>query len=157
MASATAQLVDRVRNIEPIERVVIALLVVGTLVTICFTHSFGPKSVRNGLDSTVGVYWRFAYNCFFKPHDHKGSRNQQDALESFYKAQASVYDATRERLLRGREEMLGMTAAQIKQRVEAGTISPRPIWVDVSLVFHFLRQQAANIHCVDWRWHWLQH
>ncbi|KAB8339012.1 hypothetical protein FH972_021951 [Carpinus fangiana] len=131
MASATVQLVDKVRSIDPIERVVIALLVVGTLVGICFTHSFGPKGIRNAVDNSVGVYWRFAYNCFFKPHGTKGSRNQQDALESFYKAQATVYDATRERLLRGRKEMLGMCAAQLKQRLESGSISTKPIWVDV--------------------------
>lgn len=51
--------------------------------------------------------------------------------ESFYKAQASVYDATRVQLLRGREDMLGLVAAQLKHRAEAGLISQRPVWVDV--------------------------
>jgi len=54
--------------------------------------------------------------------------------ESFYKAQASVYDATRVQLLRGREDMLGLVAAQMKHRAEAGLISQRPVWVDVSSV-----------------------
>lgn len=52
--------------------------------------------------------------------------------ESFYRAQADVYDATRLRLLRGREDMLGLVAAQLKHRAEAGLISQRPVWVDVS-------------------------
>lgn len=52
--------------------------------------------------------------------------------ESFYRAQADVYDATRLKLLRGREDMLGLVAAQLKHRAEAGLISQRPVWVDVS-------------------------
>lgn len=52
--------------------------------------------------------------------------------ESFYKAQASVYDATRVNLLQGREDMLGLVAAQLKHRAESGLISQRPVWVDVS-------------------------
>lgn len=55
--------------------------------------------------------------------------------ESFYKAQADVYDATRTRLLRGREDMLGLVAAQLKHRCEAGSISQRPVWVDVGWVY----------------------
>lgn len=51
--------------------------------------------------------------------------------ESFYNAQADVYDATRLRLLCGREDMLGLVAAQLKHRAEAGLISQRPVWVDV--------------------------
>lgn len=64
--------------------------------------------------------------CLCKPRD--SDRPQ----ESFYKAQASVYDATRVQLLRGREDMLGLVAAQLKHRTEAGLISQRPVWVDVS-------------------------
>lgn len=52
--------------------------------------------------------------------------------ESFYKTQADVYDATRTRLLKGREDMLALAAAQLKHRTEAGLISQRPVWVDVS-------------------------
>jgi len=80
----------------------------------------------------VRVYTHFAWNCFFKPHTGDGSRNQQDALESFYKAQATIYDATRVRLLRGREDMLGLVAAQLRQRFEAGGLVNKPTWVDVS-------------------------
>ena len=43
-----------------------------------------------------------------------------------------MYDATRKRLLRGREDMLGLVAAQMKYREEAKTSKEKPIWVDVS-------------------------
>lgn len=43
-----------------------------------------------------------------------------------------MYDVTRGHLLRGREDMLGLVAAQLKHRAEAGLISQRPVWVDVS-------------------------
>ena len=78
---------------------------------------------------------RFCWSCFLKPHTGDSSRNQQDALESFYKAQASIYDATRMRLLRGREDLLGLAAAQVKQRVESGALPQKLVWVDVSIVY----------------------
>ncbi|KAK6338165.1 hypothetical protein TWF696_001635 [Orbilia brochopaga] len=73
----------------------------------------------------------FIYSCFLKPHSGDGSRNQQDALESFYSAQATVYDATRARLLAGREDMLGLVAAQLKHKVKSCKIKRKPVWVDV--------------------------
>lgn len=44
-----------------------------------------------------------------------------------------MYDATRRRLLRGREDMLGLLAAQLKYKVENNEL-PRgkAVWVDVS-------------------------
>ena len=46
---------------------------------------------------------------------------------------ANVYDATRRRLLRGREDMLGLVAAQLKNKVESKKIqSGKAVWVDVS-------------------------
>jgi len=67
-----------------------------------------------------------------KPHTRDGSDSQQDALESFYKAQAGVYDATRRRLLRGREDMLGLVAAQLMNKTAKDqTHIPKRIWVDV--------------------------
>lgn len=74
---------------------------------------------------------KFAYSCFFKPHTGDGTGNQQDALESFYKSQASIYDATRSKLLQGREDMLALVAAQVKHRRSTGQISQKPIWVDI--------------------------
>ncbi|EME77424.1 uncharacterized protein MYCFIDRAFT_191528 [Pseudocercospora fijiensis CIRAD86] len=74
---------------------------------------------------------RFAYTCFLKPHTGDASGNQQDALESFYKSQASIYDVTRSKLLQGREDMLALVAAQVKHRRDTGQISKKPIWVDI--------------------------
>jgi len=57
-------------------------------------------------------------------------------LESFYKAQAGVYDATRKRLLRGREDMLGLVAAQlVNKAARTRSHDPKRIWVDVSSAF----------------------
>lgn len=48
--------------------------------------------------------------------------------------QASVYDVTRQRLLCGREDMLGLVAAQLKHKVESKEIKAgKAVWVDVSL------------------------
>lgn len=47
--------------------------------------------------------------------------------------QAAVYDATRTRLLRGREDMLGLLAAQLKHKVVKQDAKARGlVWVDVS-------------------------
>jgi hypothetical protein len=100
----------------------------------------------------IRVYTHFAWNCFFKPHTG-GNRNQQDALESFYKAQAGIYDATRVRLLRGREDMLGLVAAQLKQRSEDASSPSQPTWVDVCLT-----SDTTPFLIFPDRWrYWLQH
>ena len=45
---------------------------------------------------------------------------------------ADVYDATRKQLLRGREDMLGLVAAQLQYKSERGSYTSRkPIWVDI--------------------------
>ncbi|KAI9726206.1 MAG: hypothetical protein M1828_001879 [Chrysothrix sp. TS-e1954] len=74
---------------------------------------------------------KFCYNCFLKPHDGDHTGQQQDALESFYKAQAAVYDSTRMRLLQGREDLLGLMAAHLKHRTATGAITTKPIWIDI--------------------------
>ena len=82
--------------------------------------------------SAITSFLRFFYASFLKPHTRDGSGSQQDALESFYKAQAGVYDATRRRLLRGREDMLGLVAAQLMNKTAKDqTHIPKRIWVDV--------------------------
>lgn len=44
-----------------------------------------------------------------------------------------MYDATRKRLLCGREDMLGLVAAQLKHKVENKQLqSGKAVWVDVS-------------------------
>ena len=73
---------------------------------------------------------KFFYATFLKPHD--GDAGQQSALESFYKSQADAYDATRRILLRGREDMLGLVAAQLRYKEERGHFKHnRPVWVDI--------------------------
>lgn len=74
----------------------------------------------------------FAYSCFLKPHGADNNGSQQNALESFYKTQAGVYDSTRGVLLKGREDMLALVAAQLQTKavVSEGKKTKR-IWVDV--------------------------
>lgn len=46
--------------------------------------------------------------------------------------QADVYDGSRKLLLRGREDMLGLVAAQLRYKADKGAWSTRkPIWVDI--------------------------
>jgi hypothetical protein len=76
---------------------------------------------------------QFAWCCFFKPV--KGS-SQSEHLDSFYTAQADIYDATRTALLKGRETMLQLAAAELKARYEVTPSSPNlmrqpRIWVDL--------------------------
>ncbi|KAK5939584.1 hypothetical protein PMZ80_007963 [Knufia obscura] len=76
-------------------------------------------------------YLKFAYVSFLKPHTGQADGGQQSALESFYSAQASIYDATRKRLLRGREDMLGCVAAQLQVPTRRPAGGRRPVWFDV--------------------------
>jgi betaine lipid synthase len=83
------------------------------------------------MPGTVQAYLTFFYGSFLKPHTGDKNGDQQEALESFYKTQAGAYDITRTRLLRGREEMIRLTAAQLKQK----EFARKPVWVDVSPVY----------------------
>ena len=111
----------------PLTAASFTVLTVGVLVGYLLLRSFVNSKAFGSAEQVL----RFCYNCFLKPHKRGKSGTQQDALESFYSAQASIYDATRSRLLHGREDMLGLVSAQLKQRVEAGTLPAKPIWVDV--------------------------
>ncbi|ODV92944.1 hypothetical protein CANCADRAFT_95592 [Tortispora caseinolytica NRRL Y-17796] len=70
----------------------------------------------------------FSYGCFVKPliggSSSKGSYNQQQMLESFYSVQADIYDASRARLLKGREDMLRILASHLQQKRDL-------IWIDI--------------------------
>lgn len=94
------------------------------------------KSMKNRENpSVLRSICLFVWSCFLKPHAGDAKRNQQDALESFYKGQAGAYDATRKTLLKGREDMLALTAAQILYKVKRGdqtSDNKRRIWIDVS-------------------------
>ncbi|KAL2834428.1 hypothetical protein BDW59DRAFT_47280 [Aspergillus cavernicola] len=106
-----------------------ALFVCALVVIVLLVAS--QKRSKVNYDSGLFSYLKFIYANFLKPHD-KGGNTQQDALESFYRTQASVYDATRKRLLRGREDMLGLVAAQIKYKVDNKELKPgKAIWVDI--------------------------
>ncbi|KAI9710052.1 MAG: hypothetical protein M1812_007516 [Candelaria pacifica] len=78
-------------------------------------------------------FLRFFYASFIKPHSVSATgTGQQAALESFYKAQADVYDASRGFLLRGREDMLGLVAAQLRYKEEKrGWKHNKLIWIDL--------------------------
>ena len=107
------------------------------------------------IPGTVQAYLTFFYSSFLKPHTGDKNGDQQEALESFYKTQAGAYDITRTRLLRGREEMIRLTAAQLKQK----QFARKPIWVDVSLV-HVPKASTTTLltfMSLDWRWHRLEH
>lgn len=107
--------------------VVVSAFVIFVLATfwLCFLNLGRPFSK---LSEVADAYIKFCWACFLKPYSAQ-STNQQDALESFYKAQANIYDKTRGLLLQGREDMLGLVAAQLKTKSE--TLGRKPIWVDV--------------------------
>ncbi|OQD75452.1 hypothetical protein PENDEC_c007G00651 [Penicillium decumbens] len=106
----------------------VALLVFALVALVLLVSS---QQLKVDLNQGVFTYLKFIYASFLKPHD-KSVEGQQGALESFYKTQASVYDATRHRLLRGREDMLGLVAAQLKHKLESKEIkSGKAVWVDV--------------------------
>ncbi|KAI0754293.1 hypothetical protein C8Q80DRAFT_1117051 [Daedaleopsis nitida] len=101
-------------------------------IALCALLSFFTLAVV--FRETLLVYWKFVYACFLKPVNHGNTADiqaltgQQRALEGFYRTQASIYDATRGTLLRGREDMLQLAAAQLKHRYRGS--STKPVWVD---------------------------
>lgn len=70
----------------------------------------------------------FAYNCFLQPLGK--TSNQAERLDRFYEHQASVYDATRTGLLRGRRTMLKLAAAEMRRLREAEP-HRKLVWVDI--------------------------
>jgi betaine lipid synthase len=132
-------------NILPVDsysRILLAgatlLLFIGIVfaTNLLFTKKENAEEEEN--PNAFKSFLRFFYASFLKPHSGDGTENgQQDALESFYKAQAGVYDATRKRLLRGREDMLALVAAQlVNKAARERTHDTRRIWVDVSTARH---------------------
>ena len=115
---------------RPQLQVALTMSIIIVLIAVAF-YSFAVRGKGLSVAQVLYDYGCFFWSCFLKPHSGDSTRNQQDALESFYKMQASIYDSTRMRLLRGREDMLGLVAAQVKSRAEAGSFEARPVWVDV--------------------------
>jgi betaine lipid synthase len=116
---------------SPLNQISLATVLLVLLLITYFTLSFTELETVGKLFHAITTAARFAYSCFLKPHTGDKTGNQQDALESFYKTQAGIYDVTRSRLLRGREDMLAMAAAQLRHQYNQGQYSRKPIWVDV--------------------------
>ncbi|KAF1812739.1 hypothetical protein P152DRAFT_324651 [Eremomyces bilateralis CBS 781.70] len=115
---------------DPMLQVLIVLASLTVFLSGILVAAFSSHFKYADLKESAYAYGKFAYGCFLKPHSGD-TGNQQDALESFYRAQASAYDATREKLLRGREDMLGLVAAQMAHRKESGALLNKIIWVDI--------------------------
>ncbi|KAI8961981.1 hypothetical protein F5Y11DRAFT_205890 [Daldinia sp. FL1419] len=116
---------------DPYTHIYFAGIAVVLLVGICYSTLLLKKAKGNENPSLLQSLWLFFYSCFLKPHDGDRNGNQQDALESFYKTQAGAYDATRKALLKGREDMLALVAAQLSYRETKGGDRKRRVWVDV--------------------------
>lgn len=147
---------------DPHTQIVVAgasvVLLIGVIFAFRFRSSVAKLEEEENL-TVFGSFLRFFYASFLKPHTGDGTLNgQQDALESFYKAQASVYDTTRRTLLRGREDMLGLVAAQLVQKAaRERTHDPKRIWVDVSVEISPPTWLPANDLLADWRRYRLEH
>lgn len=118
---------------DPHNQIILAGATLVLLIGVVFTITFRSSQKEDDEKlSAFGSFLRFFYASFLKPHTGDSGNGQQDALESFYKAQAGVYDATRRTLLRGREDMLGLVAAQLVQKAaRERTHDPKRIWVDI--------------------------
>jgi betaine lipid synthase len=129
-----ASLIPNILPKDPHTQIFIVGASLVLLIGIIFASTLKTNKNDEADPSAWSSFVRFFYACFLKPHEGDGGTGQQAALESFYKAQADVYDATRKTLLRGREDMLALVAAQLVQKAarERGH-DPKRIWVDVSM------------------------
>lgn len=134
-----AFLTPNILSQDPLSQIYLIGLALVILIIAIFTINFRWSKRKEERPSSFQSFLRFFYASFLKPHTGDGTGNgQQDALESFYRVQAGVYDATRLRLLRGREDMLGLVAAQLIQKAASGsTRNSKRIWVDVSPALRF--------------------
>lgn len=129
-----ASLIPSIFPRDPYGQILLVGVAVVLLVGIIFASTSKTPKCDGDEQSGFRSFLRFFYASFLKPHTGDNAGNgQQDALESFYKAQAGVYDATRKRLLRGREDMLALVAAQLLQKThKGGKNGTKRVWVDVS-------------------------
>lgn len=130
-----ASLGGNIMTVNPQNTIILAGIAIVLYVGVCLSTLLKKSSKPDDNPGFLRALWLFAYSCFLKPHSGDEKGNQQDALESFYKNQAGAYDATRGALLKGREDMLALAAAQLEYRVSKATASDKKgkIWVDVSL------------------------
>jgi hypothetical protein len=112
---------------------IVALVTCGTrIVTHILTFFGAPWTILpKAASEHLLPYWQFFYASFLKPHTAVSTNGQRDALESFYSSQAAAYDVTRAQLLKGREDMLSLCAAQLKVRENWEDMPRNRIWVDV--------------------------
>lgn len=132
MASLTLNMLQEPRIQIFLLGATLFLFIAVIFITIITTFT-SKSSEQEETPSALKSFLKFFYASFLKPHNGDGTENgQQDALESFYKAQANVYDATRKRLLRGREDMLALVAAQlVNKKNREHRHETRRIWVDI--------------------------
>ncbi|KAK3712950.1 hypothetical protein LTR37_008835 [Vermiconidia calcicola] len=119
------------RLTDPLAQISFASVCLIVIVAAYLIFSFTELSLLRKTYNVIHHYGTFAYTCFLKPHSGDRNGKQQDALESFYGSQATIYDATRAKLLQGRQDMLALVAAQVKHRRRTGQVSQKPIWVDI--------------------------
>lgn len=78
----------------------------------------------------VRISLQFCYYCFIAPFfgttekADTGTDGHQTTLETFYSAQAKIYDITRPFLLKGREESLRLAVSHLSKKTDL-------VWVDV--------------------------
>ena len=133
-----ASLIPNLDRIDPHTKIYASGAILLFLVGILFALGSRPSEKNDDENaSAFNSFIKFFYASFLKPHSSRSvTGSQQDALESFYKSQAGVYDKTRARLLRGREDMLGLVAAQLVHKAATErTHDTKRIWVDVSPLF----------------------
>jgi betaine lipid synthase len=95
----------------------------------------------------IKLYLHFCYACFIRPFLPlpaqkrrstavaspltKAGQAHQKKLEHFYGPQASVYDATRTHLLKGREQCLQLCAAYLKDQWKSKPVDELWVWIDI--------------------------
>lgn len=109
----------------------VALFALG--VSQLYTQSDQESDEGPGLITSLFL---FCYSCFIKPYGGDSNGSQQGQLESFYATQSGIYDKTRKPLLKGREDMLALVAAQLQFKAKRDGESrdgKKRVWVDVLL------------------------
>ncbi|KAF8210145.1 hypothetical protein K438DRAFT_1903773 [Mycena galopus ATCC 62051] len=94
---------------------------------LAFTAPALPALALPGPTLFLRPYLKFIWHCFIRPI---GAADQKGRLDQFYEGQADVYDATRNKLLRGRNTMLALSAAHLKT-LRAAQPGKRFVWIDM--------------------------
>lgn len=120
------------KTIGPESGLLVLGVAIGFFVLFALVAQYFEFTTSISLDKFILTpYLKFAYVSFLKPHTGSADGGQQSALESFYSAQASAYDATRKQLLRGREDLLGCAAAQLQLSTRRPLGGRKPVWFDI--------------------------